>query len=125
MLPNNLMAAWAYLNGAFVPAESLSIAPYDEGFVSGYTASDLVRTFGQKLFRLNEHIQRFRKSCELCRIGQVVEDEVLQSAAFDLAERNKLDGTELILVMFATRGPCEPYAAGEVGRPTVGMHTFP
>lgn len=120
----------AYLNGRWIPRSRLRLAAGDAGFVFGATASDLCRTFRGRLFRLADHVTRFRRSCTLARIPQPVPDDELAGAAEELVGQNArvLPG-ELVLVIFATPGPIGYYAGrpgglGE-GPPTLGMHTFP
>ena len=43
-----------FLNGRFVPASQAHLAIYDAGVVLGATVTEMVRTFRQRLFRLDE-----------------------------------------------------------------------
>jgi branched-subunit amino acid aminotransferase/4-amino-4-deoxychorismate lyase len=123
----------AYLNGQVVPQSQLSISVSDAGFVFGATATEFVRTFHGQLFRLDDHIERFRQSCELCRIPMAPSDGALKTAAEKLVEHNIALGTEsktpsvaqeLALVMFATPGPLLHFGGPAAG-PTLAMHTLP
>src|SRR5437879_2375437 len=78
----------AYLNGRFLPASQLALPAHDAGFVFGATATDLVRTFRQRPFRLADHLARFRRSCDVCRIPQPVPDAELARIAEELIARN-------------------------------------
>src|SRR5262245_32701978 len=78
----------AYLNGQILPLAQLAIPVADAGFVFGATATDFVRTFHGKLFRLNDHIERFLQSCELCRIPMSASAGELEAAAVRLVEEN-------------------------------------
>src|SRR5262249_50597023 len=74
-----------------------------------------------KLFRLADHIARFRRSCDLCRIPQPIPDAEITIIAGQLVEHNLPlvgPGGELVLIMFATPGD---------GRenPTLCLHTTP
>src|SRR6266852_4638646 len=122
----------AYFNGRLVPQAELAILAHDVGFIFGATATDLCRTFNHQLFRLSDHLVRFRQSCLLARISQPVEDDELTRIAKQLVAHNAAllePGQDLALVMFATPGPIGYYAGlpggpGD-GPPTLGMHTFP
>ncbi len=116
----------AFVNGRFVPASELLISPADAGFVYGATATDLVRTFRGRLFRLEDHLRRFRESCRIAAIPLEVSDADLAAAAERLIAANRRQNAELALVMFATPGPLGRYA-GKVadGPPTIAMHTMP
>lgn len=116
----------AYLNGRWHPYAEAALPWHDAGFVMGATVTDLVRTFGGRLFRLDEHIERFRRSCEYCAVPAPEVD--IAEIARELVLRN-YTGQELGLVMFATPGHVGfygglPGGAGD-GPPTFGMHTFP
>ncbi len=97
----------AYFDGHFVPEESARISLHDAGFVWGATVTDRVRTYQRKFFRLSEHLARFRRSCELCRIPQPVPDTELALFAEHLLEQNgplTHPDFEMALVMLATPG---------------------
>jgi branched-chain amino acid aminotransferase len=122
----------AYLNGQFLPQAEARLPLHDAGFVFGATATDLCRTFRHRLFRLPDHLVRFRQSCALARIPQPLSDVELTRIAEELvthnAEQLKSD-QDLALVLFATPGSVGYYGGlpGDPGDgpPTLGMHTFP
>jgi branched-subunit amino acid aminotransferase/4-amino-4-deoxychorismate lyase len=122
----------AYLNGQFLPQSRASLPLNDAGFVWGATVTDLCRTFRHRLFRLADHLERFRQSCDRARVPQPVGDQELTRLAEELVTRNaRLLGPEgdLALVLFATPGPVGYYLGGPGGAgdgpPTLGLHTFP
>jgi len=122
----------AYLNGQFLAQEAAHLAIHDAGFIFGATATDLCRTFNHRLFRLADHLARFRHSCTCARIPQPVPDNEIAEIAERLVAHNSASlgpGQDLALVMFATPGPIG-YYAGQAGGPgdsppTLGLHTFP
>jgi branched-subunit amino acid aminotransferase/4-amino-4-deoxychorismate lyase len=122
----------AYLGGRLLPQRDAALPLHDAGFVWGATVTDLARTFRHRLFRLADHLARFRRSCELARVPLAASGDELARVAEGLVAHNAtLLGHEedLALVMFATPGPVgyylgEPGGPGD-GRPTLGMHTFP
>jgi branched-chain amino acid aminotransferase len=120
------------LNGRFLPYSQAALPFHDAGFVMGATATDLCRTFKQRLYRWDDHLTRFRQGCQLARIPQEVPDAELTEIAQHLLSHNSaLVGSEqeLALVVFATPGQIGYYAglAGGLAesKPTLGMHTFP
>src|SRR5262245_57568986 len=122
----------AYLNGRLVPAADAHLPLFDAGFVLGATISDMCRTFRRRIFRLPEHLARFRASCRLAAVPQPVADAEVARVAEQLVEHNATliaAESDLALVMFATPGPIGYYAGQEGaagdGSPTLGMHTFP
>ncbi len=110
-----------YLNGRVLPASEAALPLGDAVFVWGATITDRLRTFRQKLFRLDDHLRRFRASCERACIPQPRTDSELASIAQELIEANARQlgpDRELSLVIFATPG--DP-----AGQPTLGMQAAP
>ena len=52
----------AYLNGRYLPFSQAAISVTDGGFVQGVTVAEQLRTFGGKLFRLEQHLARLARS---------------------------------------------------------------
>lgn len=125
MIPEPL----AYLNGQFLPSSEARLPLHDAGFVFGATVTDFCRTFRHHLFRLADHLARFRAGCERAYVPQPVSDAALTKLAEQLIAHNSrgiAPERDLALVMFATPGPLGHYAGSDDrGPPTLGMHTFP
>lgn len=119
----------AFLNGRFVPAAELTIPAYDAGFVLGATVSEQLRTFGGKLFRVDEHLARLRRGLEITGIEPDVTLEQLAAWATELAAANHKflhPADDLGLSIFITPGPYGTFAPPHVPRrPTIGMSTYP
>jgi branched-subunit amino acid aminotransferase/4-amino-4-deoxychorismate lyase len=112
-----------YLNGQFLPQEEANLSLHDAGFVFGATVTDLCRTFRHQLFRVEDHVARFRQSCELARIMPPMAGSEIIPLAKDLVSKNAAllrDDQDLILIMFATPGSMWQLD----GPPTFGMDTF-
>src|SRR4029077_6144364 len=78
--------------------------------------------FRHRLFRLQDHVARFRQSCELARILKPMSQQELIRLAEELASKNvtSVEAEEdLALVMFATPG-----VMGDDGPPILGMYMF-
>lgn len=120
---------WAFLNGQLIPASQLMIPAYDAGFVLGATVSEQLRTFGGKLFKLDEHLARLKRGLEIVGVDLGYSFEQLGQWASDLATDNYslLDpADDLGLTIFVTPGPYATLAPAKVlRRPTVGMSTYP
>lgn len=122
----------AYLNGEFLPQSQAHLTLHDAGFVMGATVTDLVRTFGRRLFQWDAHLARFRESCARACLDVNLDEAGFGASAKRVVEQNGAllaAGQELALVMFATPGPIgyylgEPGGVGD-GPATLGMHTFP
>ena len=77
-----------YLNGEFVPESKASISIFDRGFTSGDGIYEATRTFGHKLFRLTDHIDRLYNSLNYCRIDIALIPAEMEGICNELVERN-------------------------------------
>ena len=114
----------AYLNGQYIPRSRLTIDAADAGFVYGATVTDFCRTYNQKLFRWDDHLQRLRRDCEVCHIPLVETDAELSAIAEELLERNPANGQERAIITFATPGLLPGRSTTSDTRPTLGMQTL-
>ena len=119
----------AYLNGRYLPFSQAAISVTDGGFVQGVTVAEQLRTFGGKLFRLEQHLARLARSLSIVGIELGMPVEKLGDIARELAAKNHalLDAADdLGLSMFVTPGPYSTFATGGVAAgPTIGLHTYP
>jgi branched-subunit amino acid aminotransferase/4-amino-4-deoxychorismate lyase len=122
----------AYFKGSFVPQNEVCIPLEDAGFIFGATVTDLCRTFRHKLYRLADHLERFRRSCRSACVPLHLTDNELTRICEHLVSCNARQLTpeqDLALVMFATPGAIGYYAGREGGPgdspPTLGIYTFP
>ena len=122
----------AFLAGQILPQSQAHLTLHDAGFVMGATVTDLCRTFHGRLYRWQDHLERFGRSCQKASLSAGFSESEITARAEELVNHNLHilgPGAELALVMFATPGPIgyylgEPGGAGD-GPGTFGMHTFP
>jgi branched-chain amino acid aminotransferase len=121
----------AYLKGEFVPASKCALPVWDLGIVLGAAVTDFLRTFHQKPYRIDDHVQRLYRSCKYARIEPPVSiEETVAISEKLIAENSKLlgPGEELGLVFYMTAGENAVYAgaAGMPGElsPSYVQHTF-
>ncbi len=121
-----------FLNDRFIPAEEAAINIYDLGVVLGATVTEMVRTFHQRPYRLEDHVGRIMRSVRYVRFDLDMAPEHLEDVCRELVSRNSAElgpGGELGLVVFITAGENRVYAGGAAGdirtKPTVCVHTFP
>lgn len=122
-----------YIRDRLMPASQANVSIYDFGIVLGATVTDLLRTFGQKTYRLEDHIRRFYESCKYARITPPIPTEETARITEALVRQNApLAGrdTELAIVYFITPGENLVYAgsAATLGSrltPTFCIHSFP
>jgi branched-chain amino acid aminotransferase len=96
-------------NGDFLDDDQAVIRWTDPGFVHGVTVVDNCRTWNRKLFRWQDHLERFRRDCRTCFVPLNSDDAELTAAAQRLIFNHPED---VHVITFAT-----PEA--------VGMHLKP
>lgn len=64
-IPNQRVA---YFNGEILPESEVRVSFRDRGFKFGDAVFDMARSFGHKLFKLKEHVDRLYDSLTYCRI---------------------------------------------------------
>jgi branched-chain amino acid aminotransferase len=99
--------AIAYYDGRLVPESEARLPVQNPGVVRGAMASDFVRTFRHRLFRLPDHLVRFRASCAYLGIPLVADEELTRAAEEVVAHNAAQVGehAELVLILLATPGP--------------------
>ena len=132
MMTDQLSTPVAFLNGRIVPAEQAVVPVYDSGFVLGATVAEQVRTFGGRLFRLDDHLARLERSLRIVGVEPGISMAQLADMAREVASHNHalLDPEDdLGLAIFVTPGVYPTMMATTRGNapagPTVCVHTFP
>ena len=77
-----------YLNGEIVPESQGQISIHDLGFVYGDAVFDTTRTFGGKIFRLKEHIDRFYNSLKYMRLDPGLTKERMAQLTMEVLGAN-------------------------------------
>jgi branched-chain amino acid aminotransferase len=113
---------WAYRNGSWIPRAQLTIDVEDLGFLLGTTVTEKLRTFGGKVFRLEQHLARMRHSLEIVGLDGFAITQALAVAIPEFVTRNQGQipaGSDWSITAFATPGP-----SGS-GVPTACVHGSP
>lgn len=84
MTTNGDWVVW--LNGKVVPEREAVVPIRDRGFKYGDAAFDTTRTFGHRIFKLDEHLDRFYRSLRYLQIDPGVSRETLIQATEEVAE---------------------------------------
>ena len=79
----------AYFNGAVVPETEVRVSFRDRGFKYGDAAFDTTRSFGHRIFKLEEHLDRFYRSLRYLRLDPGVSKTELARISEDVFERNR------------------------------------
>ena len=108
-----------FLGGEWVPQNQMVISVDDGGFRQGVTAVERLRTYGQAIFELEPHLDRWQHSTSQMGIDGLPRLADIDALLWELLSRNQqtldLQG-EVGITLFATPGT----AASEPA--TFGMH---
>ena len=118
----------AWVDGSFLPRQSLFLPVGDAGFVLGATVTEQLRTFRGRLFVANAHQERLHESLQIVGIDSGRPLAEVFAAAAELAARNHAVGPaddDLGLVIFVTPGDQPSQHRGMRGTPRTVIHTFP
>lgn len=94
-----------WLNNEFLDDATASVSLRDTGLLHAAGVFTTMRSYGGRVFRLDLHLQRLRRSCEALFIPLQYKDEVLMEVAEELLRRNELPDARLRLTV--TRGVAE------------------
>jgi branched-chain amino acid aminotransferase len=78
----------AYFNGRFVPEREVLIPFRDRGFKFGDAVFDTTRTFGHRVFKLAEHVDRLYRSLRYVRIDPGLTADAMIAATEEVVRRN-------------------------------------
>ena len=79
----------AYHNGAYLPEDEVKVSFRDRGFKYGDAAFDTTRTFGQRIYKLPEHIARFYRSLRYLRLDPGLSPAEMLAISEQVFERNR------------------------------------
>ena len=78
----------AYVNGKIVPESQAVVSIRDRGFLQGDAVFDTTRTFGHRIFRLDEHLDRFFLSLKYMRIDPGLSKHDFARITMEVLEAN-------------------------------------
>lgn len=97
-----------YLNGAFVPESEAKVSMYDLSVMQGAAAFEMTRSFHHQHFKLPEHLDRLRHSCELLHIPLPADFDLLYSICQDVTERNHFPASDEHRLLIVVSPGCAP-----------------
>ena len=116
----------AYVNGEIVPEIEAKVSYNDVGFLYGDAVFDTTRTFGGKIFRLQQHLDRFFQSLKYMRIDPLMTQDEMSDITMEVLERNLPllgDNEDYWVSQRVSRGVRQDL--GGLSNPTVVIETFP
>jgi branched-chain amino acid aminotransferase len=78
----------AYFNGRFVPEREVLVPFRDRGFKYGDAVFDTTRTFGHRVFKLREHVERLYRSLRYLRIDAGLTQSRMIEVTEEVVRRN-------------------------------------
>ena len=120
----------AYLNGDFVPETEAKITLFDSQNHVGDMVHENTRTYGHRLFKLREHMERLYNSMAAVEIDCGLTLEQMEEVTLDLLKRNEhtlAPEEDCFFIHDVSRGPHEYYAEAfpEGLGPTIGIYLWP
>ena len=78
----------AYFNGSIVPESQVLLPFRDRGFLYGDAVFDTARTFGGRVFKLQEHVDRLYRSLRYTQIDPGLTADEMKTITEEVLERN-------------------------------------
>jgi len=117
-----------YWRGQWVGRSQWTVPYFDAGFVLGTTVTEQLRTFGGKLFRLDEHLERLERSLQIVGIAPPLSIARMRELAEETVARNLdriAEGSDLGIGMLVTPGAYRALAPPGAPEPLVGIYAYP
>jgi branched-chain amino acid aminotransferase len=117
------VTATVYLNGAFVSGPNAHVSVYDGGWLHGAGLFETMRAEGGRVFRLESHLERLRRSADVLLAPMEHSDLPKETVFRELLERNGLKEARVRLTVSA--GSMREAEGDDVRRLTVCATVFP
>ncbi|MFC1978812.1 aminotransferase class IV [Chloroflexota bacterium] len=95
-----------YLNGSLIPRSGAKISPFDFGFLYGYALFESMRAYSARVFRLDRHIARLKRSSKVLGLG--LPDVDFSKAVYDTIEANGLSEARIRFTVSLGEGEANP-----------------
>jgi branched-chain amino acid aminotransferase len=114
-----------YLNGAIVPRSQARISVFDHAFLYGYGLYETMRAYNGKIFLLERHMQRMKKSAKIIGLVEKLAGINLAKACKDTLAANRLPDARIRLTVSNGASDMAPWAGGAEGEPTIVVTARP
>ena len=94
----------AYFNGQFLPKEEIKVSPDDRGFLFADGVYEVIRAYGGKPFKMDEHLKRLARSLKEIRIDYPAVPELTAIGEKLIAVNNLAAGEYATIYIQITRG---------------------
>lgn len=96
------MGGLVWIDGELVPADQAKVSVFDHGLLYGDGVFEGIRAYRGRIFRLEAHLKRLRRSAHCIRLIIPYTDEQLTEAICETLRQNQLE--DAYMRMVATRG---------------------
>ncbi len=93
------MKNFHYLDGRWVTTENLKISAFDLSVVRGFGCFDFLRTYGNKPFLLDEHIDRFFRSAKILGLKMPLTRDKIIKVIYTGIEKNNFAETNIKVIL--------------------------
>jgi branched-chain amino acid aminotransferase len=118
-----------YLNGQYVPESEARVSVLDRGFRWGDAVYDATRTFDGRLFKLEEHVERFFRSLRYARLDPRLDRAEIAAISEEVVRRNepvrRAGDADYLLTMQVSRGLVSGIYSPQGTVPTVTVYCLP
>jgi branched-chain amino acid aminotransferase len=99
---NQPMSLQIYISGKFYDKENAKVSVYDHGFLYGDGVFEGMRSYGGKVFRLKQHLDRLWNSAKAIWLKMPISQEEMAKAVNDTLAKNSIKDGYIRLIV--TRG---------------------
>jgi D-alanine transaminase len=92
-----------YINGKYCDEDNSFVSTNDRGFIFGDGVYEAFRVYNNKLFKFEEHKDRFQRSIDALHINFTIKNE-LEDIFEELLVKNSYESKELVYYIQITRG---------------------
>ncbi|MBX7072296.1 MAG: branched-chain-amino-acid transaminase [Pirellulales bacterium] len=93
------MSLQVYINGKLYDKENAKVSVYDHGFLYGDGVFEGLRSYGGRVFRLDQHLDRLWKSAKAIWLEIPISREVMAKGVNDTLRANQIDDGYIRLVV--------------------------
>jgi branched-subunit amino acid aminotransferase/4-amino-4-deoxychorismate lyase len=79
---------YCYLNGEVLPEHEAKVGILDIGLLRGFGIYEAMTTVGDKVFMIDDHLARFRRSAEFMNVDVPISDEEIKRVISELVQKN-------------------------------------
>jgi len=100
--PNPLAKGVAWIAGELVPLHEAKIPILDQGFLHSDLTYDVPAVWDGRFFRLDDHLDRFWKSCEKMRLRSPMDRETIRKTLVEMVSKTGI--RDAFVEIIVTRG---------------------